>query len=97
MNDAEQLLKVDVAGRVWTPRARRDARRGVRPAGGHQVSNVCLVGAAAAAGEGRRGSGAGGRAGAVDGGAGGGRGGLPPKVEPLAMRDLVGVRVVGWW
>ena len=23
--------------------------------------------------------------------------GLPPKFEPLAMRDLVGVRVVGWW
>ena len=24
MNDADQLLKVDVAGRVWTPRARRE-------------------------------------------------------------------------
>ena len=25
MNDADQLLKVDVAGRVWTPRERREA------------------------------------------------------------------------
>jgi len=25
MTEADQLLKVDVAGRVWTPRARRDA------------------------------------------------------------------------
>ena len=25
MNDADQLLKVDMAGRVWTPRARREA------------------------------------------------------------------------
>ncbi len=26
MNEAEQLLKVDVAGRVWTPRAPRAPR-----------------------------------------------------------------------
>jgi hypothetical protein len=45
MNEAEQLLKVDVAGRVWTPRARRAALLGEFEWGGTPAAEFArLVG-----------------------------------------------------
>ena len=111
MNEAEQLLKVDVAGLVWTPRAprtRREAPLDEFERGGTPAAEFArLVGIkyptfSSLVQQRRRARAAGGVGPAVapvrwTEALVGGRGGLPPKFEPLAMRDLVGVRVVGWW